>query len=81
MANVVTRADPDATSGTMTVTAGPDGLMVTVTDNRRCHDNPSSSHAGLGLPLIPALAPESSSTTGPTGTTVRMHWPTPTTLS
>ncbi len=79
MTNVVKHAYPDGTDGnTMTVTAAHDDGTVTITvaDEGRWRDG-RRPDGGRGLPIIRAFAPESSVTSTPTGTTVRLSWPCP----
>ncbi|MFD4254865.1 ATP-binding protein [Amycolatopsis thermoflava] len=79
LANVVTHAYPDGTDGTMTLTTTltPGSLIVSVTDASSWRDGPSRPHGGRGLPMIHALAHETTVTTSPHGTTVTMAWPRP----
>lgn len=77
MANVVEHAYPDDEHGTMTIIASrePDVVEVTVTDTGHWQEADSRPHGGHGLRMIRALAPDTSIATSPTGTTVRMTWP------
>lgn len=78
MANVVEHAYDDEEDGTLTVVAtrGPDVVTVTVADTGRWRDADSRPQGGRGLRLIRGLAPDTGIATSPTGTTVRMAWPT-----
>ncbi|MEV6909915.1 ATP-binding protein [Amycolatopsis sp. NPDC051071] len=79
MTNVVRHAYPDGTDDNpMTITAAHDDDTVTiiVADEGRWRDG-RRPDGGRGLPIIRAFAPESSVTSTPTGTIVRLSWPCP----
>ncbi len=79
MTNVVKHAYPDDTDGNiMTITAAHDcgTVTITVADEGRWRDG-RRPDGGRGLPIIRAFAPESSVTSTPTGTIVRLSWPCP----
>ena len=77
MANVCEHAYPDGADGTMTITAAADlhSVVITVADSGHWIAEDSRPHGGRGLVIMRALAPEASVTSTPTGTVIRLAWP------
>ncbi|RBM17956.1 ATP-binding protein [Prauserella sp. PE36] len=76
LANVVEHAYPASADGTMRLVARRSAGRVTVTisDTGQWREAASPPGRGHGLRLIRALAPDTTLTTSPTGTTVRLTW-------
>ncbi|HEV7651222.1 MAG TPA: ATP-binding protein [Actinophytocola sp.] len=75
MANAVTHAYPNGTTGALDLHARlvPGWVIVTVTDHGRWPD--AGAPRGRGLELIRRLSDDAEVVRGDYGTTVRMSWP------